>query len=197
MALLRIKQVTPLPGHRLRLTLTDGTIIERDVSGLLRGPVFQAIRDDPEVFAQARAERGTVVWPGEIDLCPDVLIWDGPPPEPPSRTAGGRRTKVAKLIEAEGEPGTVRLLVKLHDGRGRAIYLYDLINNEMTHVRKPGREEWEYYSRTGIQVPHPNALRATDVRAWVDYARQEAARHGLTVGEGSPAPVTRKTQTDP
>jgi hypothetical protein len=81
MALLRIKHVVPLDGHRLRLTLTDGATLERDVTDLLVGPAFDAIRHDPILFKQARAEHGTVVWPGEVDLCPDVLIWNGPPPE--------------------------------------------------------------------------------------------------------------------
>jgi hypothetical protein len=80
MAMLRIKHVAPLTGHRLRLVLTDGTTIERDVSHLLTGPVFEALRSDPNLFSQVRAERGTVVWPGDVDLCPDVLIWNGPPP---------------------------------------------------------------------------------------------------------------------
>ena len=80
MPLLRIKQVVPLEGYRLRLTLTDGSIVERDVEGLLAGPVFQAIRQNPVLFRQVRAEHGTVTWPGEVDLCPDVLIWQGPPP---------------------------------------------------------------------------------------------------------------------
>ena len=35
MTLLRIEQVVPLPGHRLRLTLTDGSVIERDVGKYL------------------------------------------------------------------------------------------------------------------------------------------------------------------
>jgi hypothetical protein len=81
MALLRIKDVVPLTDHRLRLTLTDGTTVERDVDNLLVGPAFEAIRRDPALFNKARVEHGTVVWPGDVDLCPDVLIWDGPPPE--------------------------------------------------------------------------------------------------------------------
>jgi hypothetical protein len=43
--------------------------------------VFDAIRKDPALFQQVRVEHGTVVWPGDVDLCPDVLIWSGPPPE--------------------------------------------------------------------------------------------------------------------
>jgi hypothetical protein len=81
MALLRISEARPLEGFRLKLTLTDGSVIERDVSRLLVGPVFDPVRKDPSFFRKVRAEDGTVVWPNGADLCPDVLIWGGPPPE--------------------------------------------------------------------------------------------------------------------
>ena len=80
MSLVRIKQAVPLDGFRLRLTLTDDRTLERDLAGLLIGPVFEPIRRDPALFRQVRVEHGTVVWPGDIDLCPDVVIWNGPPP---------------------------------------------------------------------------------------------------------------------
>ena len=81
MNLFRIKAAEALPGYRLRLTLDDGKVIERDVSALLKGPVFNSIRTDPGEFARVKVEGGTVVWPNGADLCPDVLIWNGPPPE--------------------------------------------------------------------------------------------------------------------
>ncbi|MHB8383463.1 MAG: DUF2442 domain-containing protein [Candidatus Binataceae bacterium] len=81
MALLRIREVKAVDGFKLALTLTDGSVIERDVTKLLIGPVFDLVRDDPAVFAKARVEGGTVVWPNGADLCPDVLIWGGAPPE--------------------------------------------------------------------------------------------------------------------
>lgn len=81
MGLLRIVAVTPLEGYRLRLLLTDGSTIERDVEPLLVGPVFDTVRDNPQVFRAASAAFGTVVWPNDADLCPDVLIWGGPPRE--------------------------------------------------------------------------------------------------------------------
>jgi hypothetical protein len=81
MALLRIREVKALDALKLRLTLTDGSVIERDVSRLLVGPIFESVRKDPSVFAKVRVEGGTVVWPNGADLCPDVLIWGGPPPE--------------------------------------------------------------------------------------------------------------------
>jgi hypothetical protein len=81
MKLLRIKAAQALPGFKLWLTLDDGKIIERDVAPLLKGPVFARIRTDAAEFARVRVEGGTVVWPNGADLCPDMLIWNGPPPE--------------------------------------------------------------------------------------------------------------------
>jgi hypothetical protein len=80
MSLTRIVGVTPLEPFRLRLALSDGREVERDVAGLLVGPVFEAVRRDKTVFAAVRIEGGTVVWPNGADLCPDVLIWGGLPP---------------------------------------------------------------------------------------------------------------------
>jgi hypothetical protein len=81
MAFLRICAVEALDGFNLRLILTDGSIIERDVSCLLIGPILESIRNDLMVFRKLHAEGGTVVWPNGADLCPDVLIWGGPPPK--------------------------------------------------------------------------------------------------------------------
>ncbi|OFV93131.1 MAG: hypothetical protein A3G76_16805 [Acidobacteria bacterium RIFCSPLOWO2_12_FULL_65_11] len=78
MTLLRIVGVTPLDGFHLRLALTDGSVVERDVERLLIGPVFEPVRGDRALFQSARVEHGTVVWPNGADLCPDVLIWNGP-----------------------------------------------------------------------------------------------------------------------
>jgi Protein of unknown function (DUF2442) len=77
--MLRIKKVDPLSGYRLRLTLTDGSVVESDVGPLLHGPVFESIRRDPELFRKVSVERGTVCWPGDVDLCPDTVLWNGPP----------------------------------------------------------------------------------------------------------------------
>ena len=91
MKLRRIIKAEALPGLKLRLTLDDESVIERDVSKLLRGPVFQSIRSDPAEFARVKAEYGTVVWPNGADLDPDVLIWNGPPPAPERADAAAGR----------------------------------------------------------------------------------------------------------
>lgn len=80
MSLVRISAVVPLEGRRVRLTLTDGAVVERDLSGLLAGPVFREIRDDSARFIEVRVEAGTLVWPNGVDLCSDTVIWGGLPP---------------------------------------------------------------------------------------------------------------------
>jgi hypothetical protein len=87
MALSRIREVKVLDRFRLRLVLTDGSVVEREVSSLLVGPVFEPVRKDPSLFAKARVEGGTILWPNGADLCPDVLIWGGAPPEEGQRPA--------------------------------------------------------------------------------------------------------------
>ncbi len=79
---LRVREVEVLEGYRLRLTLTDGSVVERDVSDLLDGPIFDLLRETA-FFSQARPGLGTVVWPNGADIDPDTLIWDGPPPQDP------------------------------------------------------------------------------------------------------------------
>ena len=81
MPLLRVRKVNALEGFNLRLELTDGSVVQRDVSRLLVGPVFEPIRKDPEAFKRVHVGGGTVVWPNGADLDPDVLIWGGAPPE--------------------------------------------------------------------------------------------------------------------
>lgn len=81
MPLLRIHEVVPVEDFRLRLTLTDGSIVERDITDLLIGPMFETLRKDLLAFRQVKVESGTIVWPNGADLCPDVLIWGGPSPK--------------------------------------------------------------------------------------------------------------------
>lgn len=90
MKLVRIRDAKPLEGHAVQLTLTDGRVIERDLGPMLVGPIFDEIRNDLGRFRQLRLEGGTLAWPNGADLCPDVLIWGGLPPEllPQQRVAG-------------------------------------------------------------------------------------------------------------
>lgn len=80
----RITDVRPLHDRWLRLWFSDGAIIEVDAAPLLDGPVFDSIRADRDLFEQVAvdAELGTITWPGEADLDPDVL-YGRHTPDPP------------------------------------------------------------------------------------------------------------------
>jgi hypothetical protein len=81
MALLRIQAVEPLDGRMVNLILTDGSIVERDLAPLLVGPVFHEIATSNDAFRQVVVRGGALAWPCGADLCPDMVIWGGLPPD--------------------------------------------------------------------------------------------------------------------
>ena len=80
--LLEVAAVEPLEGRTVRLTLSDGTVVDRDLTDLLaRGGVYAPIAADDSAFRRVSVDYGTIVWPGDIDIAPETLIWDGPYPD--------------------------------------------------------------------------------------------------------------------
>lgn len=80
--MLRISKVRPLEGRLVQLTLTDGSVVERDLSALLDGVgVFKRISFDDGAFREVYVDYGTLAWPGDVDIAPETLIWDGPDPK--------------------------------------------------------------------------------------------------------------------
>ena len=72
----RIKRVRHLGECRLELSFTDGKTGELDFQARVtgRGGVFSPL-EDTGFFGQVAVdpEAGTIVWPNEVDFCPDVL----------------------------------------------------------------------------------------------------------------------------
>ena len=91
--MLRIRSARALDDYRVRLTLTNGDTVERDLTDIIWGPVFQPLLDDYTRFRQVQVEAGTLSWPGELDFDPDTLIWGGAPPS----EAGARPKRFLKL----------------------------------------------------------------------------------------------------
>lgn len=90
--LIRITHVRPLKDHWPRLWFSDGAVKDVNLDRLLaRGRVFAPIRDDRTTFeaVEVNSESGTIQWPGEVDLDPDVLYGRA---EPSSGTSIARRT---------------------------------------------------------------------------------------------------------
>jgi hypothetical protein len=75
-----VVDVRPLHDRWLRLWFADGAIIEIDAGPLVAGGgVFAHIEADLAVFQQVHVDGGGIAWPGEIDICPDVLYGHGEP----------------------------------------------------------------------------------------------------------------------
>lgn len=74
--LVRVQKATPTQGFRLLLEFEDGTSKEVDLEPLLRGPIFQPLRDDRSLFCEVGIEGGTIAWPNGADIDPDVLYYD-------------------------------------------------------------------------------------------------------------------------
>ena len=73
----RILTVQVQTPYQLTLTFTDGSSGGVDLSRLIldeQAGVFAPLRD-PAVFAQVRVDpdAGTICWPNDVDLDPDVL----------------------------------------------------------------------------------------------------------------------------
>lgn len=75
MELLRqITKVTTADNYRLLVTFDTGENGVFDMTPLLEYPCYRRLKDG-NYFALARAERGTVVWPNDEDVAPE-LLWE-------------------------------------------------------------------------------------------------------------------------
>jgi hypothetical protein len=73
---IKVTAVEPLEGLCIRATFSDGAIKEIDLSEVFgKGGVFEPLRKYRDKFLAVRVneETGTVEWPGEVDLDPEVL----------------------------------------------------------------------------------------------------------------------------
>lgn len=71
----RVMHVVPSRDYRLHLRFTNGETGVYDCSHLLTFGVFREF-SDPEYFLNAFVLHGTVAWPNEQDICPDILYLD-------------------------------------------------------------------------------------------------------------------------
>jgi hypothetical protein len=72
----RIEKVRHIEAYRLEITFTNREKAELDFRDRIvgRGGVFAPL-EDIDYFKQVKVdpEIGTIVWPNEVDFCPDVL----------------------------------------------------------------------------------------------------------------------------
>lgn len=70
-----IRSVTVLEQFHVRLEFSDRLQKVVDLAPFLRGPIFEPLRADPELFRTVHVdeELGTIVWANGADMDPDVL----------------------------------------------------------------------------------------------------------------------------
>lgn len=68
----RVVKVTALEGCKLRLVFSNGEQRIFDVSPYLGYPAYRKLANKG-YFALVHSDHGTVVWPDDIDFCPDTL----------------------------------------------------------------------------------------------------------------------------
>ncbi|HVC32734.1 MAG TPA: DUF2442 domain-containing protein [Chloroflexota bacterium] len=85
--MVRICHVEPLDGFDVILSFTDGSQRVVNLEPFLRGPIFEPLRRDVELFRAVTVdpELGTIVWPNGADIDPDVLYSHGMAGIGPSR----------------------------------------------------------------------------------------------------------------
>jgi hypothetical protein len=73
--MMRVAHVEPLGGYRLRVRFASGEERDVDVERYLRGPVFEAVREDRALFEAVTIdeELGVIVWPNGADIDSAVL----------------------------------------------------------------------------------------------------------------------------
>lgn len=71
-ALLDVIKVEVKPGYKLRLEFENGEKRVFDMSAYMDKRPFVKIKEF-SLFALAKVDYGTVVWPGNIDIAPETL----------------------------------------------------------------------------------------------------------------------------
>lgn len=79
--LIDVVRVSPIEDFQLDLVFENGEQRRFDMRPLLSTKPWTRIAN-PQIFAMARVDYGTVVWPGEIDIAPETLYDDSIPLKP-------------------------------------------------------------------------------------------------------------------
>jgi hypothetical protein len=101
---------------------------------------------------------------------------------PENELARAAKKKRAYLVGEGAHPRRVDRLVKVHDFKGKAIYVYFLVPGKMEKLDSRNLDQQiAMYRELGHEVKHPEKP-FDDVSYWVRYGRAEAARLGFAVG---------------
>ena len=75
-----VTAVRLVSGYVVHLTFADGLEKDVDLEPYLSGPIFEPVRNNPEMFASMFIDGDTIAWKNGADIDPDTLYYDGAPP---------------------------------------------------------------------------------------------------------------------
>lgn len=105
-------------------------------------------------------------------------------PDPTRRGQIGG-SKQAFLVGPEPLGKNVNQLVKVHDYRGKAIYVYHLLTEEWTKEADSSTRDIDariaYYRRVSHEIPHDGTIPLDQADKWCAIGIAEANRLGFTV----------------
>ena len=71
-----VRTVKQLAGFKVRIQFSNGEMRELNLDQYLHGPIFEPLRDDPELYDRMNIQGGTIAWPNGADIAPDTLYAD-------------------------------------------------------------------------------------------------------------------------
>ncbi len=71
----RVKNVKPEQDYTLLITFNNGEHKLFDVKPYLSKGLFASLKDN-NLFRRVKPFNGSILWPGDLDLCPDTLYED-------------------------------------------------------------------------------------------------------------------------
>ncbi|MBI3914422.1 MAG: DUF2442 domain-containing protein [Chloroflexi bacterium] len=77
--LVGVRLAQPLDGFKVHVTFTDGTERDIDLEQYLHGPIFEPIRNNPELFRSFFIDIDTIAWSNGADIAPETLYYGDQP----------------------------------------------------------------------------------------------------------------------
>lgn len=158
--LIDVVEGVPLSGHTLVILFEDDTLKRFDVAPYLKdGTVFEALRD-PDHFAAAYVALGTVCWPGNIDLDPELLYERGSAIESLEGTL---------LTEAEGER-LLRMLLRSPSRKGLPALILYYESRQLPNAPPDNQDRQTLEEMQQVAKEH-QAQTATVAAAWTKFEK--------------------------
>jgi len=103
----RVTEVTPIDDYKLLLLFDNGERRVFDVKPLLETEAFKSLCNK-QLFNSVKVAYGSVLWPQEIDYCPDTLYMESAP-------VSEEKVDYTKLASSERKPPKVAEQKAIYD----------------------------------------------------------------------------------